>query len=351
VLGTLKETFGAKDAGTIVTEAQKLAAEKAQQEAANPKAPIVGTPTDNFGGDIIAKPEAPVDNFKGLLTKETPTIPIQDSKTVDLTKPQTPIEDIKAPDTRTPMDAIADKVNKGTPVQDILPPKTPVTVNGADFKVTQDTGAPMVKVVDLKTGNETEVPRTEIKTGTTRLLKPIEGTGEFSNFKLSKNVEASSIENGLAETLGDLPGSNKVDMADQAQKVADYINKNPDDAREVALGHKAAPKGIIPEAVFKAFTDIAREQGDGELAKDLANSELAGQARTMGVRLQALRGVNPEDPTEAIKQLQEAREKAQVKQSAIESKKLDDAVNKAKSDRQTGKVKMDWNSFVDSIKC
>ncbi len=347
VLGTLKEQFGAKDAETILTEAQKLAAEKSQQESntlTTPE-PIIGTPTPTFGEDIISgKTDVPVDNFKGLLTKPE----IQNSKTVDLTKPQTPVVDIKAPDTRTPMDALADKMNRGTPVQDILPPKTPITANGTDFKVINDNGGDTVKVVNPKTGNEEDIPRTSIEPTTVKVSRaqlPV-GEGETKASALASRVMAN-IDNLPDDTAAEYKVANN---KEQIKAAADYVSKNPEDAIEVLKGNKPAPKGLLHTAIYAALQEAGTE--DPALAANLASLRLT----RAGQEVQFAKNLNPLAPDNFIRQVNESRieslgrEKIKGMQKQ-ETASFDASVKKATSDRLTGKVKVDWASFVESIKC
>lgn len=220
-------------------------------------------------------------------------------------------------------------------VADVLPPKS------VENEITKP---------EEKTPVESEImnqPEGKPKTRVTNQVKTIEGTGEVKTRGLSKSVEAGAIQNGLAETLGDLPEYKSIDMKDQAEKVQAFIESDPQGARDVAMGEKNAPKGIIPEAVHTALRLQAAADGDGDLARDLANSKLTSQATTFGQRIQALKGANPEDPVAAIREVQDAREKASQKRIAEETQKAQDSIKKATSSR--GKI--DWSSFVDSITC
>jgi hypothetical protein len=321
----------------------------------SPASPV--KPSENEGDETVP----PKNNVK----------PVQNSPTIDLaTDENNQVRDI-IPPKPTMEDTIVQKLSQpksGQKVTDITPPEliakdTPVSVKGSEgnYKMSSDTGAKEVTVVNKDTGNEEVVPRdtvSEVQSSEDEIvkkkrvigaLKPVEGTGEFSNFKLSKRVEANAIEQGLADSLGDLPGSKSINMADQAKKVADFINEDPEKARSVAMGEANAPKGILPMAVYKAFTTLALD--DPELAKDLANSQLAGQARTMGQNISALRGINPEDPVQAIKDLQDAREEATKEKAATEAKKASDSIKQATADRVSGKTKVDWPSFIKSLGC
>lgn len=295
---------------------------------------------------------------------------IQNSQEIDLRNPQNPINDIIQPvKPRTPMDAVIDKFTpENKPTTDIILPKTPVAVkgDGGEFKVTSDAGGKNVKVVNLATGEEETVPRTNVvpqeapptledeiaqpkrRTGA---LKPVEGTGETKIRGLSEGVEQKAIENKLTDQFGDLPEYKTVNMADQASKAVKLMVDDPETARAIALGNKAAPKGLIPEAVFTAVENQAIADGDAETLKALAKSGLTSEATTMGQRIRTLAERDPDSPTDAIREIQEAREKAAQGKAEAEAKKASDAIKQATSDRISGKTKMDWSSFVKSLEC
>ena len=236
---------------------------------------------------------------------------------------------------------------------------TPKTLTDADFAPPKTLSDEVVQP-EKPTGSSAttpgkavaESPSDEIvKTRTVNRIRPIEGTGDIKTAKASESMEAAAIQNKLVKSLEDLPQSKSIDMKDQAIKVQKLIEDDPQGAKEIAMGKRNAPTGIIPEAVWKAFGLQATANGDGELANDLAHSDLMLQDTTMGRRINALKGVNPEDPVQAIRDLQDARAESLKKQSATESKSFDDSVKKAKADRTSGKVKMNWSQFLDTITC
>jgi len=201
-----------------------------------------------------------------------------------------------------------------------------------------------------------ELPRTAPITSTRRAgaLPEIKGTGEIKARGLSQGIEAKAIENELSKGFGDLPEYRQVSMAEQAQKAYDFLTKNPEEARAVALGQKAPPRGMLPESVLIAVERRAIAEGDVATMRELAvNSRLSLEATTMGQRIRTLAERDPTSPVGAIKTVQDARTASyekrtgtkviEAKQKVVESIKGE--MKKAISKRPT------WEQFIKDITC
>lgn len=207
-----------------------------------------------------------------------------------------------------------------------------------------DTKDTIAQMKNTLAGIKTENPTTKT---TTQTLKPIEGTGDIKIRGLSQGVEATAIEKQLTDTFGDLPEYQQVSMKEQAQAAAEYLASKPDEAMAVALGNKAPPKGLLPESVFVAAEQKAIAEGDVQGLRDLANSKLAGSATTMGQRIRTLGERDSASPLSAIREVQDARAKAQ----AARGQSVDTEVAKAQKVIRQANTKQSWSSFVDSITC
>lgn len=180
-------------------------------------------------------------------------------------------------------------------------------------------------------------------------LKAVEGTGELKTRALAEGVEAKAIEGSLTQGFGDLPEYHQVSMEDQATKAVEYMGKDYDAAKAVAMGRKAAPKGVFPESVFVAVEKRALAEGDVETLRDLAtNSKLSTEATTMGQRIRTLRERDPASPVGAIQEVQQAREAAladvdAAKQAAV--KEIRTEMKRAASKRPV------WEDFINTITC
>lgn len=184
-------------------------------------------------------------------------------------------------------------------------------------------------------------------TRTSSTLKPIKGTGDMATRGVSKSIEASAIEKGLTDSFGDLPEYKKVNFTDQAAKVADLIAKDPDAARDIALGNKAAPQGVVPEMVAVGIERQALADNDVETLRELANSKLTTAGTTMGQRIAAYGQRDTASPSAAIKEVQDAREvalKDKSNNTTTESRKINNEIRKTNT-------KESWSSFVENITC
>jgi hypothetical protein len=185
-------------------------------------------------------------------------------------------------------------------------------------------------------------------------LRPIDGIGDTKTRGLSQGVEAKAISAKLTDLFGDLPQYKQMDVADQGARAIDLFQKDPEAAKQIAYGAKAPPKGLTPESVFIAVENDAIERGDAQTLNELAKSRLTSEATTMGQRLRMLAERNPENPTEAIRAVQAAREQAAQAKSGgkninvLRDKVADDVTNEIK---KVSTRPRDWNSFVESITC
>lgn len=219
-------------------------------------------------------------------------------------------------------------------------------------------------------------PKSTPKSVRTGALKPIEGTGKIKVRGLSEGVEAkaiastpsklpgfapeeakalekSAVASKLTDIFGDLPQYKQMNVADQGAKAIALFEKDPEAAKQVAYGAKTPPKGLTPEAVFVAVEQDAIERGDVQTLKELANSRLTGEATTMGQRIRMLAERNPEAPTNAIRQVQEARVKAVQEKlgKPIEEAKQEIVKDIKKKITEAKPKKIAWADFVQSITC
>lgn len=183
---------------------------------------------------------------------------------------------------------------------------------------------------------------------TSQILKPVEGTGELKTRGLSQNVEATAIEKKIADNFGDLPSYKTISMKDQALQAADLIIKDFDTAKEIALGNKTPPKGLLPESVFVAVEHDATINGDVQTLKDLANSKLSSSATTMGQRIRTLGERDSASPLAAIQEVQKAREEALATRGATIKQ---ETVTRIKESIKKVNTKENWSSFIESIQC
>ena len=246
------------------------------------------------------------------------------------------------------------KVREGAPPEKVSSPifnetpplpKAEVPVPKPEVTPQIEAKAPVVEAP--KPTINSDIAPTKTVGRTTQTLKPIEGTGAIKTRGVSQGVEANAIEKKLTDNFGDLPEYRQVSMKDQAQKAADFITKDPEGARAVAMGEKAPPKGVLPESVFVAAEQKATAEGDVQTLRDLANSKLASSATTMGQRIRTLGERDSSSPLAAIQEVQKARAEAQAARGVTAEK----VTNTIKTAIRKTNTKETWSSFVESITC
>lgn len=217
---------------------------------------------------------------------------------------------------------------------------------GAPTKLTQ----PVREEPPTTTAKGTE----EAPQGTGRVsggsLKQVQGTGERRIMGGALAIEARAIEAGLNRDLGPLQTYDRRVFADQAPDIAELITKDPERAEAVAMGERAAPKDMIPELVANALESKAREEGDWELVRRLANSKLVSDANIMATRLRA-RGENVGGPSAAIRAVQEAKQVA-AKRSGEFDKAIKRELERAKQEMNNAVPdKKTWEDYLEELRC
>lgn len=202
-----------------------------------------------------------------------------------------------------------------------------------------------------------EVPPVKAPTlpkGRSTGLKAIKGTGDTKVRGLSQGIEAKAMENGLARSFSDLQTYDVAENAPQISKAMEFVAKDYEAAKEVALGQKAPPKGLLPESVLVVFEKEALARGDVATLRELAtNSRLSSDATTMGQRIQMLAQRDPDSPLGYIKDLQEARAKMLENQGEnlkAETQKLTTDFEE-KVVRKSAPTKQTLSDFLTTIQC
>jgi hypothetical protein len=178
-------------------------------------------------------------------------------------------------------------------------------------------------------------------------LKTIEGTGEE---KVRAVPEA--VQERTEADLGPLPtyrvSTDEVNLAN----ADDLHRRDPELFRAISLMQRAAPKGIMPEAVFVRAVDRAEAAGDVEMQRRLANSPLGQAATTMGQRISMYRNLNKEGATAGIKMVNDAKAALLEKQGVDVKAEVDKIVADATAVTRKARSSLTkWNDFVKSIQC
>jgi hypothetical protein len=181
-----------------------------------------------------------------------------------------------------------------------------------------------------------------------KLQKPVE---ETKPSKVGVSIEAKAIEEGLAKSFAGTAEYTPVTIKEQAAMAAKLINSSPTKAKNIVLGLEPLPLGLRAGTILKAMEDMALDNGDSELLRQIANSPLTAETSLHAQELRMLAERNPESPVKIIQDVQA------IKKKAVESKtgkKVKEAVKKeVQKIKKEVKVpdKNDWNKFLDTIKC
>ena len=180
------------------------------------------------------------------------------------------------------------------------------------------------------------------------LLEPL-GTGKAKIKGLSLGVEEKAIENKLTTSFGDLPEYRTVNMAEQSRLARDFLNKDYERAKRVALGRDLPPTGILPESLFVAIENRAIKTGDITTLRDLATqSGLVGEATAMGQRIRTLAERDVESPVTAMADVKRARME-RVKEPIEAQRRIKDNIRE--EIKKIKPTKEAWATFIDSLVC
>lgn len=179
--------------------------------------------------------------------------------------------------------------------------------------------------------------------------------GELRTRGLSRGVEAKAVEQSLTKGFGDLPQYHAVNMKDQADQATKLVANNYALAKDIAMGKKSPPDGVIPESLYVAVEKKALADGDVKTLKELATeSRLTAEATEMGQRLRTLGERDPYSPVSKMKEIVRTREAVVSKKlkgrTATGMKKeikvdLQKKIAKAKPTPKT------WEDLLDELTC
>jgi hypothetical protein len=172
--------------------------------------------------------------------------------------------------------------------------------------------------------------------------------------KIAKSIEAKAIEENLTKGFGELAGYDKITLKDQSARAEKLINEDIETARKVIRGEQVIPDGLNPVALvtgmelhIKTITDKATR---GELAYELANSELISESSVAGQTLRLASERTQDSATNAINELRRFKEERAKKRGKTAEKTKKD-LKKEIEKINLPKEDLSWNRFLDTIKC
>ena len=180
-----------------------------------------------------------------------------------------------------------------------------------------------------------------------------QGEGEKARSKVGVSVAQKAIENQLIKDFGKTAEYTKIEIKDQAARVADLIANDLDRARRILAGKEALPDGMRGGMLIKGLEDYATDHADGKLISEIKRSPLVAETSIYAQELRTLAERNPESAVAKMDEVQKSREAAVEKKTGQkiselriqEKAKLKDEIKKQVEKKQP------WDEFIDSIQC
>lgn len=172
-----------------------------------------------------------------------------------------------------------------------------------------------------------------------------------SESSVPNRIQDSAISKGLKDTFGETFEHDIITFKDQAKKVGQILDEDPEKAIRIALGKEAPTNGALPESVLMTVVKQAEERGDTELLRRLASEEkgVAQEASLLGARIKMYDQQLEDNAFKNIKEVIDTRKKA-VKGNLKEVQKKE--ISKIKEEiKKVKATKDEWLSFVSSITC
>jgi hypothetical protein len=176
---------------------------------------------------------------------------------------------------------------------------------------------------------------------------------ELTPSKVAKSVEAKAVEEKLTKGFGDIAGYEKITIKEQAEKTANLLNDDFDNAIKMVKGEIPVNEGIKPEMLIKTVEDYAQAKGDVNLLRELAKSPLVSET---SAHAQALRILAERNPESALANIQKVAKERAVSFEKKSGKTIDKATKEITDEiktkvKQKIPTKQDWTKFIEEIKC
>jgi DNA-binding transcriptional regulator GbsR (MarR family) len=136
-----------------------------------------------------------------------------------------------------------------------------------------------------------------------------------------------------------------MNKAEQKAQAAKYVVNNQQEALDVLKGKVNPPKGLIPESIYMALTELSKD--DPTLATKIASL----QATALGQRISILSEINKDNPVRLLNEVYKVREAVfQKKFGGKTVKQVTDNVVKNIKAKVKVPDKYDWGNFIKSLK-
>ena len=184
-----------------------------------------------------------------------------------------------------------------------------------------------------------------------------EVTGEKGTSKIAKSIEQKAKDAGMTEGLDKLSEFDKTTFKEQRELGDKTVQGNLDDARAMIRGEKTLPDGLRGIALIDAMERHIKTLPDGdlkdELVQELGSSKLVSETSTHAQET-ALAGMRePDSFTAKMNEINRAKVEAAGgdKEVSKATKKALDTYKKESSKVNLSKDELNWDKFLDGIKC
>jgi hypothetical protein len=198
---------------------------------------------------------------------------------------------------------------------------------------------PEIKAPVLKPAEKASITKVEKQAAQTPVSQGLN--------KLKDSKAYTRIVEKLDAQFKDQPQYEKMNIAEDAARALEFIDKNYSDGKKIALGLKAPPEGITDTAISIATAEKALQDGDYELYSQLERSRSLRQTRR-GQEIVAERGrVNENSPAYYLDQVAERRiQQAFQKSSLLDGVSIKEAFIGKSEPKKASEAKKLFNDYV-----
>jgi len=176
---------------------------------------------------------------------------------------------------------------------------------------------------------------------------------EKGTSKIAQSIEQKAKDAGLTTGFDKLSDFEKTTFKEQREKADKVINDNIDDARAMVRGEKPLPEGLKGISLIDGMERHLKTNPDPDIAEELANSKLVSETSTHAQET-ALAGMRePDSFTAKMNEINRANVEAAGGDKEVSKaiKKNLDTYKKESSKVNLSKDELNWDKFLEGIKC
>ena len=217
----------------------------------------------------------------------------------------------------------------GKSVAAVAEPSVPASAAGVPAKVGAVEGLPVEPTV-------TRVSRSQL---------PV-GTGEERISRLEARIRGK-LDSATPEERADLSTYFAGKPEERLREVAKYVVERPDDAMDILMGRKPAPKGFLKNDFYVALANSDEALVDMDLTTKLASL----QSTRFGQEIEVLKHVDPHSAVRYLSQISRNRVEALGGRDKVAHLIEREVAPLRKAVQTLHLGKSDWDSFVTALRC